>query len=125
MKLNLLVIRSAIPAQLAEWYGAFGLIFEHHRHGNGPMHYGANLNGVTLEIYPLKRSQIAPDLSLRLGFEVKNLDDLVGGLPEVVSGPEQREWGYRAVVADPEGRRVELTQAVPDRTQRSLSTEGS
>jgi len=124
MKLNLLVIRSAIPAQLAEWYTAFDLTFEHHRHGKGPMHYGANLNGVTLEIYPLKRSQTEVDLSLRLGFEVEKLDDVVANLPNIVSGPKQSEWGYRAVVTDPEGRRVELTQAVLYQPQRSPSTEG-
>jgi len=111
MKLNLLVIRSANPKILTEWYSQFGLTFEHHRHGNGPMHYGANVDGLTLEIYPLKRSQTEPDLTLRLGFEVENLDDVVAELSEVISGPAQSEWGYRALVADPEGRRVELTEA--------------
>lgn len=110
MKLNLIVIRSAMPAELAEWYARFGLYFDYHCHGNGPMHYSADIKGLTLEIYPLKRSQTEADLSLRLGFEVKNLDEIIGRLSEVVSPPKRSEWGYRAVVADPEGRRVELVE---------------
>ena len=110
MRLNLLVIRSAVPETLANWYARFGLVFEHHRHGNGPLHYGAEVDGITLEIYPLKRSQEGPDLNLRLGFEVKHLDELVEGIEDIVQSPRQSEWGYRAVVADPEGRRVELVE---------------
>lgn len=110
MKLNLIVIRSAAPSELAAFYTTFGLDFKYHRHGGGPLHYGADIDGVTLEIYPLKRSQTTPDLTLRLGFEVTDLEAAVAGLTVVVSPPMQSEWGYRAVVADPEGRRVELTE---------------
>lgn len=108
MKLNLLVIRSAIPEELAAWYTRFGLNFEHHRHGNGPLHYSADVDGLTLEIYPLKRSQTKADITLRLGFMVNNLEEAIIGLPDIVQAPKHTEWGYRAVVADPEGRRVEL-----------------
>jgi len=110
MKLNLLVVRSTIPVELAAWYANFGLAFDYHRHGNGPMHYGADVNGITLKIYPLKRSQTEADLTLRSGFEVADLDAVLLGVDDVVSTPAQSEWGYRAVVADPEGRRVQLTE---------------
>jgi len=110
MKLNLLVIRSAVPAALAAWYTRFGLAFEYHRHGKGPMHYSAEVDGVTLEIYPLKRSQTEADTTLRLGFTVEDLDGAIVGLPDIVQTPQRSEWGYRAVVADPEGRRVELVE---------------
>lgn len=110
MKLNLIVIRSAIPAELAEWYARFGLSFDYHRHGKGPLHFSTEINGITLEIYPLKRSQTAADLSLRLGFEVEDLDEMAAGLADVIQAPERSAWGYKAVVTDPEGRRVELTE---------------
>jgi len=110
MRLNLIVIRSALPAILAEWYTRFGLNFEYHRHGNGPLHYSAEVDGLTLEIYPLKRSQSEADIGLRLGFEVGNLDAVIVGLSDIVQAPKLSEWGYRAVVADPEGRRVELVE---------------
>ncbi len=110
MILNLLVIRSAMPKALSEWYARFGLVFDYHRHGNGPMHYSAKVKGVTLEIYPLKRTQTEADTSLRLGFEVEILEEAIAGLPDIVQAPQRSEWGYRAVVADPEGRRVELVE---------------
>jgi len=56
MTFNLLVIRSATPTALAKWYTRFGLTFDHHRNGRGPMHYAAEVNDVTLEIYPLRKS---------------------------------------------------------------------
>lgn len=110
MRLNLIVLRSATPKALAEWYAHFGLTFEYHRHGNGPLHYSTEVRGVTLEIYPLKRLQTEADTDLRLGFEVDNLDTVIAKLTDVVQAPRQSEWGYRAVVADPEGRRVELME---------------
>lgn len=111
MKLNLLVLRSAIPAELAAFYTHFGFVFDYHQHGNGPMHYSGTLDGLTLEIYPLKKVQPAADVHLRLGFSVPNLDEITGLLSNaVVDSPKQSEWGYRCVLADPEGRRVELLQ---------------
>lgn len=107
--LNLIVIRSAIPAELAKFYAHFGYDFEHHRHGNGPWHYAATLGGLTLEIYPLKKSQAEPDKDLRLGFAVPDLEEVLQQLnPEVLSPPADTAWGRRAVVVDPEGRRVEV-----------------
>ena len=43
MNLNLLVIRSVIPKQLAEFYEQLGMAFEYHRHGNGPFHFPAHV----------------------------------------------------------------------------------
>lgn len=111
--LNLLVIRSAIPAELSTFYANFGYNFDHHQHGNGPWHYAATLAGLTLEIYPLKPSQPEADKHLRLGFVV---DDMKGVLKrlgaEILSPPQDTEWGRRAVVIDPEGRRVELVAKI-------------
>lgn len=111
MKLNLLVIRSAIPAELAAFYTHFGFAFDYHQHGNGPMHYSGTLDGLTLEIYPLKKRQAAADPHLRLGFMAQDLTGLVARLPQsVVAEPTVSEWGLRCVLADPEGRRVEVTE---------------
>jgi predicted enzyme related to lactoylglutathione lyase len=112
MKLSLLVIRSAIPAELSQFYAHFGYNFDYHRHGNGPWHYAGTLDGLTLEIYPLKQSQSVPDRHLRLGFSVEDMDGLLEGLGAgVLLPPTESEWGRRAVVVDPEGRRVEITEA--------------
>lgn len=111
LSLNLLVIRSAIPAELAAFYTQLGLQFDYHQHGKGPWHYAATIGGLTLEIYPLKRSQKTADTHLRLGFTVADIAAVMEVLQtDVLTEPTITEWGLRAVVVDPEGRRVELVQ---------------
>jgi lactoylglutathione lyase len=112
MKLKLLVIRTADPKRLAEFYSLFNLAFTYHRHGNSPMHYGAAAGRVLLEIYPLSKNQRAPDLSLRTGFKVDNFDETIMRLRKenVVFDiePAETEFGFMAVVVDPDGRKIEL-----------------
>ena len=64
------------------------------------------------EIYPPKDEGIAA-VGVRLGFAVRSLDQAieaavaVGG--KLLTPPEDSTWGRRAVLADPDGYRVELT----------------
>lgn len=113
MQLNLVVIRALLPEVTMSFYESLGLRFTLHRHGKGPLHYAAENDGFTFEIYPLARGQQFPDTTLRLGFEVHNLDELVEKLrkagTEITQPPRESEWGYRAVVKDPDGKKVELT----------------
>jgi predicted enzyme related to lactoylglutathione lyase len=111
MELTLLVIRSEIPEKLAEFYEHFGINFEHHRHGNGPYHYSGHIGPTLLEIYPFAKSQDRPDLNLRLGLAIDNFDAVVETLDAItplLQPPKLTEWGVMAVVADPEGRKIEL-----------------
>lgn len=114
VQLNLVVIRSAQAAGLAEFYSLLGLQWEYHRHGSGPWHYSAKCAGLLLEIYPLKEDTDEVDTSLRLGFRVEDLDDLLSKLQKsgiTIKVPaKQGSWGYRAVVEDVEGRRLELVE---------------
>jgi predicted enzyme related to lactoylglutathione lyase len=117
MKVNLIVIRSEKPEELSLFYSRLGISFEYHKHGNGPYHYSANVDGLILELYPLMKSQKEIDRTLRLGFEVSGLDGIIQNLEsegiEVVSKPKVSEWGYRSVVKDIEGRRIELIEKLP------------
>lgn len=67
-----------------------------------------------MEIYPLPGSVTVADNTTRLGFGVPRLDELIARLMEqqviVLTMPVKTEWGYRAVVQDPDGRKVELTE---------------
>ncbi|MFK7936296.1 MAG: VOC family protein [Saprospiraceae bacterium] len=114
MQLNLLVIRTNQPKELAEFYNIFQLEFEYHRHGKGAWHYSTKIENIVFEIYPLLKSQKIADRSLRLGFEVKELDNLIEQLRkkniEIVSKPKQTEWGYVAIIKDLDGRKIELTE---------------
>ena len=48
------------------------------------------------------------------GFRISNLDQTIATLEQsgakIISPPKDTPWGRRAVVDDPDGHRVELTQ---------------
>jgi len=57
-----------------------------------------------------KRSAI-----LYTGFKVSSVDETINALADypaaVISPPRDSEWGRRAILADPDGHRIELLQA--------------
>lgn len=107
--LRLIVLRSPDLDRLKVSYETLGLEFTEENHGSGPRHYAASLGTLVLELYPGNDKS-----SLRLGFSVTNLDQVVqdfkaaGGV--VKEPPHENEWGYQAVLQDPDGRMIELTQ---------------
>ena len=112
--LNLVVLRSPDIARAVAFYTQLGLQFTRHGHGSGPEHFSAELPGGVFELYPL-----APDgpstLGTRIGFRVPSIDATIAALTAspvaVVSPAKDSEWGRRAIIADPDGHRVELLQA--------------
>lgn len=111
--LNLAVLYSHEPERLVTFYERLGVAFEKHRHGTGVEHHATELpGGVVFEIYPAKPDETAT--RVRLGFRVASVDDCVAQLVThgvtVVSKPKDSEWGRRAVIADPDGNRIELTE---------------
>jgi len=114
LQINLLVIRTSQPESLAKFYELLGMKFQYHRHGNGPFHYAATLNGIVFEIYPLLKKQQEADKSLRLGFTVPKLVELILQLKknniEIIKEPTQMEWGYIAIIKDLDGRKIELKE---------------
>ncbi|SRR6266487_3602378 len=111
--LNLVVLRSPDIARLAAFYSRLGLQFSRHRHGSGPEHFAAELPGGVFELYPLSPDG-ASTLGTRIGFRVPSVDAAIAALSDypaaVVTPPGDSEWGRRAIVADPDGHRVELSQ---------------
>jgi lactoylglutathione lyase len=113
IQLNLVVLRSPDRQRLASFYEQLGLVFVQHRHGSGPEHHSCEAGQVVFEIYPLLEGTTATTAT-RLGFAVDNVDVSVerltaaGGI--VVSPPQASPWGRRAVIDDPDGHRVELTE---------------
>jgi lactoylglutathione lyase len=112
--LNLVVLKSPDVTRAVAFYSRLGLQFSQHRHGNGPEHYSAELPGGVFELYPLAADG-ASTLGARVGFRVPSVDAAIAALSDypgaVVSAPRDSEWGRRAVVADPDGHRVELLQS--------------
>jgi len=112
--LNLVVLRSPDIDRAAAFYSCLGLEFQKHRHGSGPEHFAAELGGSVFELYPLADG-VASTSGTRVGFRVPSVDEAVAALSQyagaIISAPRDSEWGRRAVVADPDGHRVELVQA--------------
>lgn len=115
--LNLVVLRSADIEKAARFYERLGLTFVQHQHGTGAEHFACERAGVVFEIYP-RRDEADTSRGARVGFAVASVDDALAALTSlggrVVSAAKDSPWGRRAVVADPDGHRVELTEA--DRT---------
>lgn len=113
MKLNLLVIRTSNPKALAAQYELLGFIFDYHQHGNGPFHYASNKDGFVFEIYPLRKSSMEADNSIRLGAKVENLISTIEKIRssnwKILSEPRHTDWGFTALVEDLDGRKVELS----------------
>ena len=112
MQITLIVIRTDKPKELSKFYEILGMNFNYHRHGKGPWHYSAQIGKTVLEIYPLLKNQESPDISLRLGFSIESLDEIIGKLQkinaEIIQEPKISEWGYVAIIKDLDGRKIEL-----------------
>ena len=114
IRLCLAVLRSADIARAVAFYSRLGLRFSQHRHGSGPDHFSAELPGAVFEIYPAAPNGPST-LGTRVGFQVPSVDAALAALEDyhgaVLSPAKDSEWGRRAVVADPDGHRVELLES--------------
>ena len=110
--LNLVVLRVSDLERARCFYEALGLRFTRERHGTGPEHLAAESGSVLFEIYP--RGEGPTTAGVRLGFRVASVASVVWAVQQlgasVTSPPAEGHWGLRAVVVDPDGHRVELTQ---------------
>lgn len=110
--LSLVVIRVSDITRSVEAYSVLGITFQQEQHGNGPVHYSGSVGETIFELYPA--TEKSPVTSCRLGFAVACIDDLIATWREsgreIVSEPTESPWGLRAVIADPDGHKIELTQ---------------
>ena len=113
-RLSLVVLRSPDIERAAFFYREMGLLFTRHRHGSGPEHYTAEVDGIVFEVYPLSPQSI-PTTGTRIGFRVNSVDQvfelLVKAGAIVIAPPTDSEWGRRAVIKDLDGHTVELISA--------------
>jgi len=112
VRLDLVVIYAGDLQQTKQIYEVIGLEFTREKHGAGPEHFAATLDGVVLEVYPRK---IHSDLKqiVRLGFRVPSVDVVLERLAalkvEIVTHPHDTPWGRRAAVRDPDGYTIDLS----------------
>src|SRR3954469_5676525 len=114
-RVDIVVLRVADIDRAAAFYRVLGFAFSKHAHGTGPQHYASDADGFVFELYPATAEQ-GVSSSTRIGFAVANVDDAAAKLSSfsgarLVTAPKDSEWGRRAVVADPDGHRIELLAA--------------
>ena len=111
--LSLVVIRARDLDRAAAFYGLMGITFEKHRHGSGPYHLSYEHSSTVFEIYP-RKDESDSTAAVRVGFAVLSVDvvmeNLVAAGVGILSPAQDSPWGRRAVVEDPDGHRVELTE---------------
>lgn len=115
--LSLIVLRTSKMQETLAFYRAFGFAFSEEQHGSGPIHHSTQIGSSVLEIYPgdaaepMNRKASGATM---LGFAVESLDNTLQALEKlratVISAPKDSPWGRRAVVVDPDGRSVELSE---------------
>ena len=114
MRINLLVIKTNKLHELKTQYEALGLQFDYHNHGNGAFHYATEIDQTVFEIYPLSQQNKKPDSTTRLGFEIKNINQIIPLLHQakwiIKSEPKKTDYGYIVIIEDLDGRRVELKE---------------
>jgi predicted enzyme related to lactoylglutathione lyase len=112
------VIYAADAARTAAFYRAVGVGLEHEDHGEGPVHFAAELGGVHFAVYPAEAPGRAPARRAGggsfPGFYVTSLDQVTAALAglgaPVLQVHEEMPWGCRILVEDPDGRPVEVNQ---------------
>jgi hypothetical protein len=110
--LQLLVLKTSHVDSLRAFYECLGLQFATEKHGNGPLHFAAEIGTMVLEIYPLGQGESAQADATRLGFAIPQPELVLKALQELgvfpTTSAKRTEWGWRAVVRDPDGRAIEL-----------------
>ena len=114
VSITLLVLKTRQFEQLRLFYQTLGVDLVEEKHGSGPVHFAGRAGDVVIEVYPLPDDGTPVDSSTRLGFAVKNVAEVIRALEgigtKIVTPPKETAWGFQAVVKDPDGRSVELTE---------------
>ncbi|HVK60865.1 MAG TPA: VOC family protein [Bdellovibrionales bacterium] len=104
--------------KMRAFYSTAGLILEEEVHGDGPLHYTADVAGVHFAIYE-ETKKGSSSVQLRgqsgfthIGFVVDDVEESFARLKEL-GAPigweiQSKPWGKAAMFFDPDGRSVEI-----------------
>lgn len=114
---SLVLFASDVDAA-ARFYRALGVPLVDEDHGEGPVHFAAELGDVHFALYPAAGLGRAPDRrsagSSFAGVYVGSLNEALQAVTAlrapVLTGHEVMPWGCRFVAEDPDARPVEVNQ---------------
>lgn len=119
MHVDALILWTAQPKRTIAFYRALGLPLEEERHDDGPLHWACELGSVHFAVYEAGGAGAAPGRrepgASQLGFQVDDALEVIVARAVTAGGvvqqpPEDVPWGRRAVLADPDGRPVEINR---------------
>lgn len=108
-ELSLVVARVGDLTTSRRFYEMLGLEFHPEQHGLGPEHLSTVIGGLVFELYP--RGSGPSTEGLRLGLAVADLTAMTVRCGTAVVEDCERAGQRVVVVRDPDGHKVELTQA--------------
>jgi lactoylglutathione lyase len=119
-KFGALVLFSSQLVKMVSFYKALGLPLEEEVHEKeSPLHYACEVGTVHFAIYESsngRSSGLREGGSSILGFQIDHLDEVLIQMKtqnfSIASGPEDRPWGRRAIIIDPDGRAVEIWETL-------------
>ena len=115
MKLDHLAVKTSDIERLKTQYESLGLHFDKHDSTARGEHYKTDFDGFIFEIYSLPTGEKQNDCAICMGFEVEALDATIAAIKQqqnlqILTPPAQSTSGYVALVADLDGRKIELRQ---------------
>jgi hypothetical protein len=108
-ELALLVVRCQDLELSRLFYEKLGVTFNREQHGAGPIHYSTTLGTTVLELYPAS----GRPTHIRLGLRINDFSAIIASIPEAVLRVDDKSSLRSALVHDPDGNSVELTNLEP------------
>ncbi len=112
-----LVLYTGRLDEVVAFYRAIGVPLVPEDHGDGVQHYACELGCTHFAVFESAAGSALPHGSggsIFFGLTVGSVEDAVGKArargAQVVEEPTRYPWGVRALVADPDGRTIELFQ---------------
>jgi predicted enzyme related to lactoylglutathione lyase len=114
--LGALVLTTNRVAETLAFYRTIGLPLREEDHGDGVVDWACEVGGVHIAVFGTDAGGQAPGYhaagSTFSGFVVSDVEAVLADLRAlgsvVLQEPTEMPWGVRAVVADPDGRPVEI-----------------
>ena len=111
---SLIVLRCLDLERSRRFYEALGLTLRPEQHGVGPRHYSAVVGETVVELYP---QGDATTSGLRLGFLIQDLPAVLAAIAHGDGNVMRADVNAQppsALVVDPDGHKIELTQRIVD-----------